>query len=78
MNNPLDMFRNMMSLGPNPVQVKKALFNKYPNLQVLSNQFEQSGLSPVDFVMQYAKQNNIPIQQNVVVGMYQQMRGLIK
>jgi hypothetical protein len=37
----------------------------------------QSGLSPVDFVMQYAKQHNIPLNQNNVSGMYQQLRGMI-
>lgn len=77
MNNSLDIFKSFRSLGSDPRQVEQMLFMKYPQMQVIANQMRQSGLSPVDFVMQYAKQHNIPLNQNNVSGMYQQLRGMI-
>jgi hypothetical protein len=44
-------------------------------MQVIYNQMMQSGLSPVQFVMQYAKQNNI--NPNVINNMYNQMLGMV-
>jgi hypothetical protein len=78
MNNSLDIFKSFRSLGSDPRQVEQLIYQRYPQMQVLSNQMRQSGLSPVDFVMQMAKQNNIPLNQNDVMGMYQQMSNMIK
>lgn len=78
MNNSLDIFKSFRSLGSDPRQVEQLIYQRYPQLQVLSNQMRQSGLSPVDFVMQMAKQNNIPLNQNDVMGMYQQMSNMIR
>lgn len=77
MNNSLDIFKSFRALGSDPRQVEQLLFQRYPQMQVIANQMRQSGLSPVDFVMQYAKQHNIPLNQNNVSGMYQQLRGMI-
>lgn len=70
------IFQNFLTMGNNPQQVEQMVFNQYPQLRVLSNQMKQSGLSPVQFVMQYAQQRNIPIQQNQIMAMYQQMLGM--
>lgn len=77
MNNTMNIFRDFMALGNNPKQIEQLLYMKYPQMQVVANQMKQSGLSPVDFVMQYAKQHNIPLNQNNVSGMYQQLRGMV-
>ena len=77
MNNSLDIFKSFRSLGSDPRQVEQLLYMKYPQMQVIANQMRQSGLSPVDFVMQLAKQHNIPLNQNDVIGMYQQMSNMI-
>jgi hypothetical protein len=74
-NNPLGMFQQFLSMGPNPQIIQQALFQQNPQMQVIYNQMMQSGLSPVQFVMQYAKQNNI--DTNVINNMYNQMRGMI-
>ena len=68
-----NIMNDLMSLGNNPQQIEQILFNQYPNLRILSNQMKQSGLSPIQFVMQYAQQRNIPIQENQLMSMYQQM-----
>lgn len=74
-NNPLGMFQQFLSMGPNPQMIQQALFQQNPQMQVIYNQMQQSGLSPVQFVMQYARQNNI--DPNMVNNMYNQMRGMI-
>ena len=76
MNNSLDIFKSFRSLGTDPRQVEQLIYQRYPQMQVIANQMKQSGLTPVDFVMQYAKQNNIPLNPSDVMGMYQQMKGM--
>ena len=68
-----NIMNDLMSLGSNPQQIEQILFSQYPHLKILSNQMHQSGLSPIQFVIQYAQQRNIPIQQNQLMSMYQQM-----
>lgn len=78
MNNPLDLFRNMLTMGKNPMEIREMIFNQNPNLRAIYTQMEQSGMTPVDFVMQLARQSNIPIQQNAVNQYYQQMMSMTK
>ena len=75
--NPLGMFQQFLSMGPNPQYVQQMIFQQNPQMQVLYNQMLQSGLPPVQFVMQYARQNNIPIQPEMLNSMYNQMRGMV-
>lgn len=75
-NNPLDIFKSFMSMGTNPQQIQNMIFQQNPQLRVLANQIKQSGLTPIQFVMQYAKQNNIPIQENALLSMCQQMESM--
>lgn len=78
MNNPLDLFKNIMSLGNDPQKIQEILFQRNPNLRAIYTQMQQSKMSPVEFVMQYAKQNNIPLQKNSVLNYYQQMVDMTK
>ena len=76
MNNPVEIFKRFMTMGKNPKQIEEMIYQQNPQLRVLANQMRQSGLTPVEFVMQYAKQNNIPIQENSVHSMCQQMQSM--
>lgn len=76
-NNPLGMFQQFLSMGPNPQVVEQMIFQQNPQMQVLANQMRQSGLSPVQFVMQYARQNNINVQPNMLSDMYNQMKNMV-
>ena len=78
MNNPLDLFKNFLSMGKNPMEIREMIFNQNPNLRAIYTQMEQSGMTPVDFVMQLARQSNMPIQQNAVNQYYQQMMNMTK
>ena len=76
MNNPMDIFRNMLSMGSDPRMIEQMIYQQNPQLRVLANQMKQSGLTPIQFAMQYAKQNNIPIQENYLFNMCQQMQSM--
>ena len=78
MNSPLDLFKNIMSLGKDPQKIQEILFQRNPNLRAIYTQMLQSKMAPVEFVMQYAKQNNIPLQRNSVLNYYQQMVDMTK
>ena len=53
----------MMTNGQNPNQVVEQVISKNPQAQILFNQMKQSGMSTKDFTLQFAKQNNINIDQ---------------
>lgn len=76
MNSAIDMFKNMLTMGTDPKQVEKMIFAQNPQLQALSNQIKESGLTPIEFAMKVAKQNNIPIQENALLNMCQQMQSM--
>lgn len=76
MNNAINIFKNMIAMGSDPKQVEKMILAQNPQLMALSNQIKESGLTPIDFAMKVAKQNNIPIQENALLNMCQQMRSM--
>ena len=75
-NNPLNIFKSFMSMGNNPQQIQNLLLQQNPQLKVLLTQMQQSKLSPIQFVMQYARQNNIQVDENSLLNMCQQMQGM--
>ena len=60
-NNSLNTFMSLLSMGSNPNQIISNIINQNPNLQVPLNQMQQSGLTPKDYVLQFARQNNIDL-----------------
>ena len=76
MNNPIMLFQQMLSMGNNPQQVEQMLIQQNPQYQIILNQMRQSGMSPMEFAMQYAKQRNI--DPSMINQMANQMRGMIK
>lgn len=61
-NNPLETLSQMISSGQNPQQILQQILNNNPQVQNIVQQIQQSGQSPRDFVMYYAKKNNINLQ----------------
>lgn len=74
-NNPMNILQQFLLMGSNPQMIQQNIFQQNPQLQVIYNQMMQSGLPPMQFVMQYARQNNI--DPNMINNMYNQMRGMI-
>lgn len=60
MNNNIINF--ILANAGNPQQVIQNMIVQNPQVQVLFNQMQQSGMSIRDFTLQYARQNNINIQ----------------
>lgn len=58
-NNPMQIMMQILSMGKNPQQIMQSMMNNNPQAQTVFNQMRQSGMSPKQFVMQYAKQNNM-------------------
>lgn len=72
-NNPMEKMLQMLSMGNNPNQVVQMLAQQNPNVQAILNQMQQSGMTPQQFAMQYARQNNININQ--VANAFRKMGG---
>ncbi|MDD7245153.1 MAG: hypothetical protein PUH07_08625 [Methanobrevibacter smithii] len=72
-NNPMQQMLQMLSMGNNPNQVVQMLAQQNPNVQAILNQMQQSGMTPQQFAMQYARQNNIDINQ--VANVFRKMGG---
>ena len=56
-NNIINNIIQMLNYNPND------LIKQNPQAQVLINQMQQSGMNIKDFTLQYAKQNNINLEQ---------------
>lgn len=72
-NNPMQQMLQMLSMSNNPNQVVQMLAQRNPNVQAILNQMQQSGMTPQQFAMQYARQNNIDINQ--VANAFRKMGG---
>ncbi len=64
-NNPMQMLMQMMGNGSSPQQIMENVMRSNPNFNAILNQVKKSGLSPEQYVRQYAKQNNINIDQMI-------------
>ena len=75
--NPINLFNQFLSYGINPQQIEQMIYQQYPGFRVLSNQMKQSGMNPIEFAMQIARQQNIPIQPNSLNQMANQMWNMV-
>ena len=62
MNNPVQVLMQLMQMGNNPNAIVQNAIRQNPQFCFILNQMQTSGLSPQQYVMQYAKQMNIDIQ----------------
>lgn len=60
-NNVLNTFFQYMAMGNNPQMIIQNMIRQNPNIQGVLTQMQNSGLSPRDYVLQFARQNNIDI-----------------
>lgn len=61
-NNPMQMLMQILQMGNNPTAMVQNMINQNPQMNFVLNQMRTSGLSPQQYVMQVAKQQNIDIQ----------------
>lgn len=67
MNAIINNILQMLSINQNPNQVIQQMISQNPQAQILFNQMQQSGMSVKDFTLQYARQNNINLEQIINV-----------
>lgn len=60
-NNMFNLLSQFINVSNNPNTIIQMLINQNPQYRQVFNQMQSSGMSPKDFVNQYAKQNNIDI-----------------
>lgn len=60
--NPMQLIMQAMSGQGNPQQMVEQIARSNPQANAMLNQMRQSGMTPQQFTMQYAKQHNINIQ----------------
>lgn len=65
LNNIANLILQIVTNGQNPNQVLQNMIRQNPQAQILFNQMQQSGMSIKDFTLQYAKQNNINLEQTL-------------
>ena len=58
----MQMVMQMLMGGNNPQQLANQLVQSNPQMNAIANQMKQSGMSPTEFLQQYAKQNGQNIQ----------------
>lgn len=73
--NPMMILQQFLRMGNNPNQLIQMMLQSNPNLAPIANQMFQSGMSPEQFVMQLARQNNM--DPNAARNMMQNMRGIL-
>lgn len=61
--NPMQMLMQMLSSGVNPRQMVQNIMQNNPQMSAVLNQVKKSGMSMEQYARQYAKQNNINIDQ---------------
>lgn len=62
-NNQFMQIINLMRSGQNPNILINQMANQDPRVRMVLEQFKNSGMSPQQFVYQYARQNGIDISQ---------------
>lgn len=76
-NNALNSFRRLMTMGRNPMELQQMILQQNPQLRIIATQMQQSGLTPSQYILQVAKQNNLPINEYMVNGLMNSLMGLI-
>lgn len=77
MNNPQAFLQELLKMGSTPQQIMQTLVQRNPQMQVVINQIQQSGLSPQQFVMQLARQRGITMDPQSLQQTMDQLRTMV-
>ncbi len=76
-NNAMQNLRQILTLGNDPNALQQMVLQNNPQLRIIANQMQQSNLTPTQYIMQMAKQNNIPLTEQMVENLMQSLKGII-
>lgn len=77
MNNPQAFLQELLKMGSTPQQIMQTLVQRNPQMQVVINQIQQSGLSPQQFIMQIARQRGVPMDPQSLQQTMNQLRDMV-
>ena len=60
-------------MGSDPNALIKMILQSNPQLQIIANQMQQSKMTPTQYILQMARQNNVPINEQMIKAMMMQM-----
>lgn len=76
-SNPQAFLQELLKMGSTPQQITQTLIQRNPQMQVLLNQMQQSGLTTEQFIMQLAKQRGMNINPQMIQQTINQLNGMI-
>lgn len=75
--NAINQFRQILTMGNDPNALQQIILQSNPQLQIIANQMQQSKMTPTQYIMQMAKQYNIPLTEQMVNNLMQSLKWFI-
>lgn len=76
-NNAINQFRKILTMGNDPNALQQMILQSNPQLRIIANQMKQSNMNPKQYIVQMAKQYNIPVTEQMVENLMQSLKGFI-
>lgn len=76
-NQAINQFRQILTMGNDPNALQQMILQNNPQLRIIANQMQQSKMNPKQFIVQMAKQYNIPVTEQMVDTLMQSLQGFI-
>lgn len=76
-NNAINQFRQILTMGNDPNTLQQMILQSNPQLRIIANQMKQSNMNPKQYIVQMAKQYNIPVTEQMVENLMQSLKGFI-
>lgn len=77
MNAPQAFLQELLKMGSTPQQITQTLIQRNPQMQVVLNQIQQSGMTPEQFVMQIARQRGVNMDPQSLQQTMNQLRDMV-
>jgi DNA polymerase III delta subunit len=76
-NNAVSQFRQILTMGSDPNALINMILQSNPQLQIIANQMQQSKMTPTQYILQMARQNNVPINEQMINQMMNSLMGFV-
>jgi DNA polymerase III delta subunit len=76
-NNAVNQFRQILTMGSDPNALINMILQSNPQLQIIANQMQQSKMTPTQYILQMARQNNVPINEQMINQLMNSLMGFI-
>lgn len=76
-NNAVNQFRQILTMGSDPNALINMILQSNPQLQIIANQMQQSKMTPTQYILQMARQNNVPINEQMINQLMNSLMGFV-